>query len=246
MSFYSSIIEAYDEIFPLNKLQVGFIEDVYPVLSGKRMLDVGCGTGSLAIELGRRGAAVEAFDLDIDMIEKAKDKCPQALNVHFSQNDLLKFSDGYKPERFDVVYCFGNTLAHLNDEKEIQLFLQSAKSVLKPNGILLLQVVNYDRIMNDKITKLPTIESDHFIFERNYSFSKENVVQFSTILKNKPSDQMSEQSVQLFPIKKIDLFKEILATGFLEVNFFGNFKNEPWDNDSFHTVVKACVCGSDK
>lgn len=243
MSFYSSITDAYDEIFPLNKLQVGFIEDVYPVLSGKKVLDAGCGTGSLAIELGRRGAAVEAFDLDKDMIEKAKSKCPQALNVRFSQNDLLKFNNSYKRESFDVVYCFGNTLVHLVDKRGVKLFLQSVKSVLKPNGTLLLQVVNYDRIMDGKITQLPSIESDHFIFERNYSFPKEDVILFSTILKNKTNDQVFEQSVQLFPIKKIDLFKEILASGFLDVNFLGNFEKEPWTSDSFHTVIKANVCG---
>ncbi|TLX71978.1 class I SAM-dependent methyltransferase [Labilibacter sediminis] len=238
MSFYSSIAEAYDEIFPLNKVQAKFVEGLCSVLTGKRVLDAGCGTGSLAIELGRRGAAVEAFDLDLSMIQVAEDKCPQALNVKFSEGDLLTFGNDYPAARYDVVYCFGNTLAHLSGEDDFNVFLQSAKTLLKPRGLLLFQVVNYDRIMREKIDHLPTIESDRFVFERNYSFPKEDVVLFSTILKEKSSEVTLEQKVPLFPMQS-ELIKKCLKEDFEELSFWGSFKKDSWEKDSFHTVVQA-------
>ena len=238
MSFYSSIVKAYDELFPLNKIQAGLIEGVFRNLSGKSVLDCGCGTGSLAVELGRRSASVRAFDLDETMIEKAKEKCPQAIDVEFSIDDLLKFDKSFPEESFHFAYCLGNTLAHLPSENEVKGFINSATKVLKPEGYLLIQVVNYDRVLKNKISQLPTIESDNYIFERNYISESHGIIQFSTVLKDKKSEQFYKQSIPLIPVLK-DSLSKILQEQFCEIQFWGSFKQEKWTEDSFHTVVLA-------
>ncbi|MFB9327432.1 class I SAM-dependent methyltransferase [Paenibacillus aurantiacus] len=48
--------------------------DVKP---GERVLDWGCGTGDLAAELARKGAAVTGIDASADMVEQARAKYPQ-------------------------------------------------------------------------------------------------------------------------------------------------------------------------
>ncbi|WP_430932213.1 class I SAM-dependent methyltransferase [Saccharicrinis sp. 156] len=238
MSFYSSIVKAYDEIFPLNKVQANLIEELFQGLGGKRVLDCGCGTGSLAIELGRRSANVDAFDLDESMVAKAETKRPQALNVNFAKDDLLRFSDNYKKDSYDVAYCLGNTLAHLPSLEEVGQYINAAASVLKPGAFVLVQVVNFDRVISNKISQLPTIESENYVFERNYIPEEHGVIQFSTVLKVKRSVESYTQSLSLIPILKEDLVK-MLSEQFEEVQFFGSFKKEKWLEDSFHTVVLA-------
>ena len=238
MSFYSSIVKGYDEIFPLNKAQADFIESIFPVLYGKKILDAGCGTGSLAIEMGRRSARVEAFDLDDAMILKAKEKCPQAIDVHFSKNNLLTFGKDYVSESFDLVYCLGNTLAHLSCLEDVRTYVDAVTGVLKPGGYALIQVVNYDRVINNKITQLPTIESDNYVFERNYIPESHGIIQFSTILKNKQTDEQYAQSVPLIPILKNDL-DHLLSSEFTNIRYVGSFKKEEWSDEAFHTVVIA-------
>jgi magnesium-protoporphyrin O-methyltransferase len=44
-------------------------------LRGARVLDAGCGTGSLAIELARRGAEVLAVDLSPQLVAVARERC---------------------------------------------------------------------------------------------------------------------------------------------------------------------------
>src|SRR5512140_1735847 len=44
---------------------------------GRRVLDAGCGTGRVAIELARRGHAVVGVDLDADMLAVAKANAPE-------------------------------------------------------------------------------------------------------------------------------------------------------------------------
>ncbi len=61
-------------------------------LSGKRILDAGCGTGMLAIEAARRGAAVTAIDLSPSLISLAEERQPADLgggSIEFRVGDML-------------------------------------------------------------------------------------------------------------------------------------------------------------
>jgi ubiquinone/menaquinone biosynthesis C-methylase UbiE len=46
-------------------------------LQPRTVLDAGCGTGRVAIELGRRGVAVTGVDADASMLEVARQRAPQ-------------------------------------------------------------------------------------------------------------------------------------------------------------------------
>ncbi|MEM9708920.1 MAG: magnesium protoporphyrin IX methyltransferase [Pseudomonadota bacterium] len=61
-------------------------------LSGKRILDAGCGTGQMAIELAERGAEVVAIDISPALIDLAQDRTPGALfsKIVYMPGDMLK------------------------------------------------------------------------------------------------------------------------------------------------------------
>ena len=60
-------------------------------LRGARVLDAGCGTGALAVELAMRGAEVEAIDLSPTLVGLARERVPEALaaRIRFSAGDML-------------------------------------------------------------------------------------------------------------------------------------------------------------
>jgi len=68
------------------------------------VLDAGCGTGRVGIELARRGIEVVGVDLDPDLLERARAKAPE-LPWHLS--DLAALDLG---RTFDVVVMAGNVL----------------------------------------------------------------------------------------------------------------------------------------
>lgn len=68
-------------------------------LSGRRLLDAGCGTGALAVEAARRGAAVVAIDLSPTLVDLACQRAPAELAIDFRSGDMLDPSLG----RFDHV-----------------------------------------------------------------------------------------------------------------------------------------------
>lgn len=60
-------------------------------LAGKRILDAGCGTGAVALELANKGALVTAVDLSPNLIELAKSRIPESerQNIQFHSGDML-------------------------------------------------------------------------------------------------------------------------------------------------------------
>jgi SAM-dependent methyltransferase len=66
------------------------------------VLDAGCGTGRVAIELARRGVEVVGVDIDASMLATARDKGP---DVEWHEHDLATLDLG---RTFDVVVLAGN------------------------------------------------------------------------------------------------------------------------------------------
>ncbi len=68
-------------------------------LSGQRVLDAGCGTGAMAVELAERGAEVVAVDIAPELIKIAETRCPRHLRsrIAFQAGDMLDSELG----RFD-------------------------------------------------------------------------------------------------------------------------------------------------
>jgi 2-polyprenyl-3-methyl-5-hydroxy-6-metoxy-1,4-benzoquinol methylase len=95
--------EQPDRLEPTVQRLVGLV----PLRS--RVLEIGCGTGTLARELAtRRGAKVTAIDLSPRMIDVARVRTPASLGVEYHVADFLSLS----PRGFDVVVAT-NTLHHL-------------------------------------------------------------------------------------------------------------------------------------
>ncbi len=239
MAFYSSISIAYDQLFPLNPAQAEFVDSCFAnSVSGKKIVDAGCGTGSLAIQLARRSAQVFGFDSDSMMIDVAREKQPQALNLKFKVGDLVDELPDFEENKYDGILCFGNTLVHLIRKERIKEFIKHSSQLLKMGGKLLIQIINYDRVLKERVDSLPTINTDNYEFIRKYHHQSDGLINFETVLSEKSSCDQTVNSVLLLPVKKQE-FEELLAQYFTNVSFYGDFKKSPWRRDSFHLVVEA-------
>lgn len=90
MSIMSKYAKKYDEWFGTpfgayaDRLEKSLIFRYLGDVRGKRILDLGCGTGNYAIELARRGAIVTGIDASTDMLGTAKEKARAAgLQIDF-------------------------------------------------------------------------------------------------------------------------------------------------------------------
>jgi len=93
-------------------------------LSGKRILDAGCGTGALAVEAARRGAQVVAIDLSPTLVNLARERIPQdvAHLVEFHSGDMLDPALGH----FDHVVAM-DSIIHYQTEDAVHALAQLAE-----------------------------------------------------------------------------------------------------------------------
>ena len=96
------------------------------------VLDAGCGTGRVAIELNRRGHAVVGVDADGAMLEAARAKAPDLIWVH---GDLADPGLDFDGRTFDVVVMAGNVLIFVPPGTEGQV-IDNVARWLRPGGLL--------------------------------------------------------------------------------------------------------------
>jgi 2-polyprenyl-3-methyl-5-hydroxy-6-metoxy-1,4-benzoquinol methylase len=95
-----------------------------------RVLDAGCGTGRVAIELARRGVDVVGVDLDAGFIAAAQRKAPA---LDWRHDDLATIRLG---RRFDVIVLAGNVMIFVAPGTESAVLANLADH-LAPGGHLI-------------------------------------------------------------------------------------------------------------
>jgi len=93
-------------------------------LSGRRILDAGCGTGAFAVEAARRGAEVVAIDLSATLVNLARDRLPAELarRIEFRSGDMLDPALG----TFDHVVAMDSVI-HYKTEDAVNALAQLAQ-----------------------------------------------------------------------------------------------------------------------
>jgi SAM-dependent methyltransferase len=117
----------------------GHEDDVLPLFydllprSGRRTLDVGCGEGRIARELGGRGHTVVGVDVAPGLIELARRRDERG-DYRVAAAERLPFDDG----TFDLVVAF-NVLMNVDDPARA---VEEAARVLAPGGRLCASIVH--------------------------------------------------------------------------------------------------------
>ncbi len=103
------------------------------LLPGLRSVcDLGCGTGTTAIELARADHKVYAVDASPVQCRQARQKVRQAgVAVRVICADMRRFR---LPERVDLVLCEFNPLNHLARKSDLNASFQAAARALRPGG----------------------------------------------------------------------------------------------------------------
>jgi SAM-dependent methyltransferase len=127
--------------------EADFVEAFRP----RSVLDAGCGTGRVAIELARRGVTAVGVDIDPRMLETARRKAP---HLEWHQGDLSTIDLGRK---FEAIVMAGNVMIFVTSGTEGAV-LKNMAGHLVPGGVLIsgfqlgtgyLSIAEYDRLAQD-------------------------------------------------------------------------------------------------
>ncbi|MCL5046273.1 MAG: hypothetical protein M1598_05715 [Actinobacteria bacterium] len=137
--------------------------------------------------------------------------------------------------------------------RELARALGEKTTATGEGGLLIIQTVNYDRILKHRPPELPEIRDDRqgIVFRRFYEYalplayedaSQPGLVTFRALLRVPDEGggvREYSNSVPLRPITKSQLTEWLKAAGFKDPEFFGGFDRSPHTEASQATVVVA-------
>jgi SAM-dependent methyltransferase len=114
------------------------------------ILDRSCGIGTQAIGLARRGYRVHGTDISAAEIDRARTEAARLdADLSFAVADFRNLS--VVGGEYDVVISCDNTLPHLlNDERDVPKALGEMKAKLRPGGLVLITMRDFDKALTDK------------------------------------------------------------------------------------------------
>ncbi|MBP3580144.1 MAG: class I SAM-dependent methyltransferase [Clostridia bacterium] len=217
----------------------------FPKTEVKHVCEIACGTGSVAIQLEKRGYKVTASDLSEQMLAIADNKAFEAgcKNVIFTKQDMRSFTASNKA---GAVICFLDSINCLLTPKDVKACFDSAYNILVDGGVFVFDI-------NSKYKFEKVYGENAYILEdegvlcawQNFYDEKTKICQFylSFFTENEQglyqrSDE--EKRERMYTLKNIMSY--LKTSGFENVKAFGdvdfNEADENKDERVFFVAVK--------
>ncbi len=140
LRIYDQLSKYYDELF--GSISTGYVHLIEPLLRKRgpghaRILDLASGSGSLAVELGKKGHTVFGLDASPSMVDIAEKKALLYDNVQFKIHDMTEFT--FK-NPFDLITCTIDSMNYLIDKNAIEIFVNHVSRALKRKGLFIFDV----------------------------------------------------------------------------------------------------------
>ncbi len=127
----------FKPLHEINPLRLNYI-DRRASLTGKRVVDIGCGGGILSEAMAQRGAQVMGIDMGEAPLAVARlHQHESGVNVDYQQMTAEQLAHE-APASFDVVTCM-EMLEHVPDPASV---IQACSQLVKPNGHVFFSTIN--------------------------------------------------------------------------------------------------------
>ncbi len=223
------------------------------VLGGapREVLDLGCGTGDHARFLQAQGHRVTGVDASSAQVAAAREAAPTGEGLpplRFVEGDLAALAELVEPG-FGGAICLGNTLPHLADGATLDRFLAGLASRLAPGAPVLLQLLNYDRILAKGERTFPVTlrpgQDGETVFLRLMTPQADGTVIFTpATLRYRPGAEpplalVAVREVVLRGWRRAELEAALDRAGFTAMEVLGDMTGGPWSPASQDLVIVA-------
>lgn len=242
-AFYDGLASAYDLMTVPGKRFVQerpFFRMLVERHAIQTAIDAGCGTGFHSLLLAQLGVRVTAVDVSPEMLARVSGAARAAkLDIAVLRSSLLELP-AKTATPVDAVVCMGNTLAHLLTRAALEETLRGFASILRPGGMLFLQVLNYDSILSRRERIQNVREEQGVTFVRFYDFGEE-LLRFNILRLERKGELILPQlsSIDLRPVLRDELDGLLASAGFVDRRTYGDISMQPFEASSRDLLVLA-------
>jgi 2-polyprenyl-3-methyl-5-hydroxy-6-metoxy-1,4-benzoquinol methylase len=127
----------------------------------KRVLEIGCGTGTNAIWMAQQGASVTANDISPKAIEVAKKKGEEAgVSVSFSVSDIM---EALPVPAGSIDFVFDRGVYHCMAAEQREIFIDRVAASLADGGIWLCVAGNADEVRDPEAEGPPQLKASELV-----------------------------------------------------------------------------------
>lgn len=143
MESYAGLSRIYDKTIGMDYQKwMDFILEYFGCqgiqLRGKKLLELGCGTGNMTMKLRESGMDVTGVDLSSDMLDAAMDKAlKRRYKILFVNQDMTSF---HMNKTYDFVFSFCDAYNYLLEEEDLKNSFTAVYKHLKEGGYFLFDI----------------------------------------------------------------------------------------------------------
>lgn len=244
--FYDALAEDYDLMtdfdgrFIREKPYFHMLVDRYKVSTA---LDAGSGTGFHTLLLTQLGVKTTAVDASEEMVKHLQQHAADMrLKVKALVGSFENLPD-VVTEKCDLVLCMGNSLAHVLTEQSMLVVLKNFLRLLKEDGVLLIQNLNYDRILAEREQLQSKKVTTSKTFIRSYEYRDRRILfNVQTLDRSSPKSNGRLLTVPIRPWLHQELIGLLEKAGFTGVQSYGSIALQEYQSpESKDLVVVARV-----
>ncbi len=239
--FYDELADKYDEMISFNESVERKKKSLIKILKPgmKTAADLGCGTGTDSIALAFLGLKVTAFDPSLEMLKYAKANAQrEGLKITFNKSTIEEIPKKLN-NKFDLVVSIGNTFANINPES-FNDSIQKCYDILIKEGLLVIQVLNYEKIISERKRIVNIKEGSKNFTVRFYNFIGDKII-FNILIFNKSNPSENQLfSTKIYPYLADDFKSELKKIGFRSIGIYADLESTNFDKlKSTDLIIKA-------
>ncbi len=230
--FYDWLAGSYDRLagqddrFAREKPFFNHFIDRYRIASA---VDAGCGTGFHSILLAQMGVNVVAADISGEMLQKVRSSSRSAgVQIRIIKSGFHDLA-ARAGTTVDAVLCLGNSLVHVR-AGGMNAVLRNFSFLLKPGGVVLLQVLNYEKILAERPDVLSRKTTGGTEITRSYEYSG-GTIRFviRTAREGDATAATESRSIEITPWMRQTLEPALASAGLATAQVWGSFAMTDFD-----------------
>jgi glycine/sarcosine N-methyltransferase len=231
-----------------------FFRSLFDDVGAKHVIDVGTGSARHALMFASWGIAVDAVDPDDSMLAQAEENIARAAEQTAEAGGAVRLERGGFGQlaalgfrEADALVCTGNALPHVAGHAGLRSALADFSAVLRPGGVVVLHLLNHERLLRDKPRAIPPVVRDTpdgtrvFLRVIDYPAGAEHIgLDFVTLTRDAQGEWEVASRRSLHTALPAQLLREELAAaGFGDVEVYGGHDRHALADADESVVVVA-------
>jgi SAM-dependent methyltransferase len=111
-----------------------------------KILDLGCGTGTVLIKLLKSGFDVDGIDLSDEMLLATQNKLKaEYLSTNLYQDDMKEFSIN---DEYNIIFSFLDSINYITSKKDLEKTFKNVFHALKTDGYFIFDIHSINKVLN--------------------------------------------------------------------------------------------------